>query len=101
MSKKKHNTAQATAQPSIKVSYGNIADGYTSIASHLGMAAESTVFINSLITNPKHPVDFKMSDTDGLDWRSAQYVIPLTAAGSHAMTFEISPLQTEYLKKYV
>ena len=91
---------QIKPQP-LKVEYGNIANGYSSIAQHLGLSADSTVFINSLITNPKHPVDFKMSDTDGLDWRSAQYVIPLTAAGSHAMTFEISPEHTAYLKKYV
>ena len=84
-----------------KVEYGTIADGYTAIAQYLSMPAASTVFINSLITNPQHPVDFKMSDTDGLDWRSAQYVIPLTAPGSHAMTFEISPEHTAYLKKYV
>jgi uncharacterized protein (UPF0147 family) len=93
--------AVETQPQTVQVSYGNIAEGYTAIASYLGMHPSSTVFLNSLITNPKDPVDFKMSDTDGLDWRSAQYVIPLTAPGSHAMTFEISPEQTEYLKKYV
>lgn len=83
------------------VKNGNIANGFTSIAEYLGVDANTTTFINSLITNPKSPVDFKMSDTDGLDWRSAQYVTPLTAAGSHTVTFEVSPLHTSYLKKYV
>ena len=100
MSKQKQTKSQKPQQ-AIKVERANIADGYTAIANYLGMDPESTVFINSLITNPKHPVDFKMSDTDGLDWRSAQYVIPLTAPGSHAITFEISPEHTAYLKKYV
>ena len=56
------------------VENGNIAQGFVSIAQYMGLDSKSTVFINSLITNPKSPVDFKMSDTDGLDWRSAQAV---------------------------
>eukprot|EP01103_Thecamoeba_quadrilineata_P020139 TRINITY_DN8493_c0_g1_i1.p1 TRINITY_DN8493_c0_g1~~TRINITY_DN8493_c0_g1_i1.p1 ORF type:complete len:483 (+),score=108.76 TRINITY_DN8493_c0_g1_i1:31-1479(+) len=86
----------------IIVQRGNIAFGYRSIAEYLGFDPSQTVFINTLVTNPQDPEDYKLATFQpNLDWCSAQYSPALTESGSSSVTFKISDIHSEYLQKYV
>ena len=86
-----------------KVEYGNIAEGYASIAQHMGVFRGFDGVHQLADHQPEAPGRFQ--DERHRRPRLAERAVcdPLTAPGSrHAITaFEISPAHTEYLKKYV